>query len=125
MKKAAAQMKPGSPKRTKAQCQLTYERVKKTRGAVNAPAQRAAVHRIPCARTRSRCGSQTLNAFVRFGKPPASPAPKKNCTTHIDEKFHIQPMSAVNVDHHRTMRISTRRGPIQSPSQPPGISKSA
>jgi hypothetical protein len=30
----------------------------------------------------------------------------------------------VNVDHHSTMRVSTRRGPFTSPSHPDGISNS-
>ena len=30
----------------------------------------------------------------------------------------------VNADHHKTMRVRTRRGPRVSPSQPDGISKS-
>ena len=35
------------------------------------------------------------------------------------------PVAAVKADHHTTTRISTFRGPIQSPIQPPGISKRA
>ncbi len=34
-------------------------------------------------------------------------------------------VSEVNTDHHKTMRVSTRRGPSQSPSAPLGISKDA
>jgi hypothetical protein len=33
------------------------------------------------------------------------------------------PVSDVNADHQSTMRASTRRGPIRSPSAPVGISK--
>jgi hypothetical protein len=80
---------------------------------------------IPWARTFSRCGNQTENAFVRFGKQPASPAPKRKRVTHMDAKLHIQPVAAVKNDHQRTMRISTLRGPSQSPNQPLGISKRA
>ncbi len=39
--------------------------------------------------------------------------------------FQAHPVAAVNSDHQMTIRISTRRGPIRSPSQPPGISKTA
>ncbi len=60
-----------------------------------------------------------------LGKQPASPAPKRKRVTHIEVKFHIQPVAAVKNDHQSTMRSRTRRGPIQSPSQPPGISNRA
>jgi hypothetical protein len=66
-----------------------------------------------------------VNDFVMFGKQPASPAPNRKRVTHIDVKFHIQPVAAVKNDHHSTIRNSTRRGPSQSPSHPPGISNSA
>ncbi len=94
-------------------------------GGVKAPPQRAKLHMMPCARTRSCGGSHVVNAFVRFGKQPASPAPNRNRVTAIDVKFHIQPVAAVKNDHQSTMRNSTRRGPIQSPIHPPGISKIA
>jgi hypothetical protein len=45
--------------------------------------------------------------------------------TISDDAFHAQPVAAVKTDHQSTMRISTRRGPILSPSQPPGISNTA
>jgi hypothetical protein len=79
----------------------------------------------PCARERSLRGSQVLNALVRFGKHPASPAPKSIRMIHSERKPHAAPVSAVKDDHHSTTRTSTRRGPIQSPSQPLGTSKSA
>ena len=34
-------------------------------------------------------------------------------------------VAAVKIDHQTTIRISTRRGPMRSPSHPPGTSKSA
>ena len=92
---------------------------------MNAPPQRALSHRIACARSRSRDGSHVVNALVRFGKHPASPAPKSARATTSETKFQTQPVAAVKIDHQITMRISTRRGPIRSPSHPPGISKSA
>ena len=44
--------------------------------------------------------------------------------TSIQSLFII-PVSAVNNDHHSTMRVMTLRGPIRSPSQPLGTSKAA
>ena len=66
-----------------------------------------------------------MNAFVRFGKHPASPAPNRNRTMDMLVKFHMNPVAAVNTDHQITIRIRTLRGPIESPIQPPGISNSA
>jgi len=60
-----------------------------------------------------------------LGKQPASPAPNRKRVTHIDQKFHIQPVATVKKLHQTTMRIRTLRAPIQSPIQPPGISNSA
>ncbi len=42
-----------------------------------------------------------------------------------DGRFQIQPVAAVKKDHHTTIRIRTRRGPMRSPASRPGISKSA
>ena len=39
--------------------------------------------------------------------------------------LHAQPVAAVKNDHHTTMRMRTRRGPMRSPIHPPGISNSA
>src|SRR5262252_9429704 len=96
-----------------------------TSSGVNAPPQRALIHRIPCAFTLSLGGSHAVKAFVKLGKQPASPAPNRNRVTTIEAKFQAQPVAAVKNDHHTTMRISTRRAPITSPIQPPGISHSA
>src|SRR6185312_8574026 len=95
------------------------------KGGVKAPPQRALIHISPCARLRSRSGSQMVNILVRFGKQPASPAPKKNRAVTRETKFQAQPVAAVKNDHHSTMRRITRRGPIQSPRKPPGISNRA
>src|SRR5581483_4503215 len=92
---------------------------------VTAPAQRAAVHITDCARSRSRRGSHVVNTLVRLGNAPASPAPKRKRVSHSVLRLHIQPVSAVNADHHSTTRIRTLRGPIQSPSQPLGTSNRA
>ena len=96
-----------------------------TSNGADAPPQRAPIHMIACARVRSRVGSQALNALVRFGKQPASPAPNRKRVTTIEARFHAQPVAAVKNDHHSTTRMSTLRGPILSPSQPVGISNSA
>ena len=53
----------------------------KASGGVAAPPQREQAHMNPCAVTRSRAGSHTLSMRVRFGKQPASPAPKRNRIT--------------------------------------------
>ena len=65
----------------------------------------------PCARSRSRCGSQSVKIRVRFGKHPASPMPKSVRVTSNETKFHAHPVAAVKNDHQTTIRVSTRRGP--------------
>src|SRR6185503_6784590 len=114
-----------APNSTKAQRHDIKPSTQATSNGVSAPPQRALSHMIPCARTRSTPGSQMLNALVMLGKQPASPIPKKNRQTTSEARFHAQPVAAVNTDHMTTTRISTLRGPITSPSQPPGISNSA
>jgi len=96
-----------------------------TSRGVNAPPHRALIHMIPCARVRSALGSQSVKALVRFGKHPASPAPNMNRVTHSDQKLQTLPVAAVKNDHQRTTRMSTLRGPSQSPRKPLGISNSA
>ena len=92
---------------------------------MKAPPHRALSHMMPCARTRSSCGSHTVNALVRFGKQPASPAPNRKRVTTREAKLQAQPVAAVKIDHHTTIRISTLRAPIQSPRKPLGTSNSA
>src|SRR5579872_3917639 len=92
---------------------------------VNAPLHRAESQSRPCARSRSRLGSHVVKMRVRLGKQPASPAPKSVSVTMSEVALHVEPIAAVKNDHHRTMRISTRRGPMRSPSRPPGISNRA
>src|SRR5262245_14627306 len=96
-----------------------------TKAGVNAPPHLALSQRMPCARTRSVAGSQMVKTLVKFGKHPASPAPKSNRQTIIETRFHAQPVAAVKNDHITTTFISTRRGPNRSPNQPVGTSKSA
>src|ERR1041385_8171074 len=120
-----AQTTPMLPKNTNAQRHDTNENTHATSNGVNAPPQRALSHIMPCARTRSTAGSQIVKAFVKLGKHPASPIPKQNRQATSEIMFHAQPVAAVKADHMSTTRISTLRGPMRSPSQPPGISKSA
>ena len=58
------------------------------------------------------------------GKQPASPTPNRNRTPDNDQKPAASPVAIVKVDHQTTMRVITARGPMRSPSQPPGTSKS-
>ena len=60
---------------------------------MNAPPQRAAIHRKPCARVRSLRGSHVVNDLAMIGKQPASPTPKRNRITTIEVKFHAAPVS--------------------------------
>src|ERR1035441_7799315 len=78
-KKRTAQTTPGRPNSRNAVRQVTCCRQRYTSIGVKAPPSRALIHMMPCARGRSSGGSQRLNALVRFGNAPASPAPKRNC----------------------------------------------
>jgi hypothetical protein len=80
---------------------------------------------MPWARTLSFSGSQVVKVFVKFGKQPASPMPKRARVAVSETKLQAHPVAAVKNDHHSTTRISTRRGPSQSPRKPPGISNTA
>src|SRR5437867_1817556 len=116
---------PMAPNSSKARRHDISENTHTTSNGVNAPPQRALNHIRPTARLRSFPGSQAVNIFVKFGKQPASPAPNRKRVTSNEARFQTQPVAAVKKDHQSTTRISTLRGPILSPSQPPGISKSA
>src|SRR5678816_3413539 len=116
---------PIAPNSAKACRHDINENTHTTSSGVNAPPQRALNHMTPTARLRSSRGSQFVNILARLGKQPASPAPKKKRVTSNDARFHAQPVADVKSDHQTTTRINTLRGPILSPSQPPGISNSA
>ena len=73
---------------------------------------------------RSRAGNHCEKLRTAFGKAPASPAPNRNRMATSDRSPCAAPVSIVNADHHNTMRVSTRRGPITSPSHPDGTSNS-
>ena len=96
-----------------------------TSSGVNAAVKRVASHRFACARSRSLTGSQVVNMRVMLGNAPASPAPNSARIAISDAALQAQPVAAVKNDHQRTIRMRTRRGPILSPSQPPGISNTA
>lgn len=93
-------------------------------GEIAAP-NRLAIQTTPWAPARSRGGNQRVIVAAAFGKAPASPAPKQNRVTKSGQKPVARPVSAVNADHQVTIRASTRRGPIRSPSAPLGTSKTA
>src|SRR6188508_2522589 len=95
-----------------------------TSSGASAPPQRADSHISDWARVRSSPRNQLENALVRLGKQPASPAPNRNRTPDNDQKPVASPVAMVKVDHQTTMRVITARGPMRSPSQPPGTSKS-
>src|ERR1044071_9576538 len=116
---------PMAPKSSKAWRQDMKEKTQTTSKGVKAPPQRALNHITPTARLRSSAGSQLVNILARLGKQPASPAPKRKRVTTSELKLRTHPVAAVKKDHQRTTRIRTLRGPILSPSQPPGISKRA
>ena len=80
---------------------------------------------MACDRVRSWGGNQIMKALVRFGKQPASPMPKQNRAMTREAKFQTYPVAAVKTDHMITTRSKALRGPMRSPSQPPGTSKSA
>src|SRR3954469_7014574 len=115
-----AQTIPRAPNSSKARRQDRSENTQTTSKGVKAPPQRALNHMTPTARLRSSRGSQFVNILARLGKQPASPAPKKKRVTSTEARFHAQPVAAVKNDHQTPTRISTLRGPILSPSQPPG-----
>ena len=116
---------PSRPNQRKAVRQFTNVRIKATNAGVKAPPSRALVHMIPCARVRSSNGSQRLNALVRFGKAPASPAPNRKRVAINETQLKAHPVATVKNDHHSTMRRSTLRGPMRSPRYPAGISNRA
>src|SRR5882762_4143656 len=110
----AAQINPIPPNSSKACRQVMSFKTCTTSSGVNAPPQRAAIHKIPCAFTLSSGGSQMVKDLVKLGKQPASPAPNINRVITIEVKFHAHPVAAVKNDHHTTIRISTFRAPNRS-----------
>ena len=93
-------------------------------GAVSAPPSREPKNSTPLAMPRSCAGNQVAKLRTAFGKAPASPAPNRNLITTSDRSPCAAPVNMVKADHHNTIRVSTRRGPRRSPSQPDGTSNS-
>jgi hypothetical protein len=93
-------------------------------GAVSAPPRREPKNSTPLAMPRSRAGNHCEKLRTALGNAPASPAPNRKRTASSERLPCTVPVSIVNADHHSTMRVSTRRGPMTSPSQPEGTSKS-
>ena len=93
-------------------------------GADSMPPTRDPKNSTPFAVPRSRDGNQREKARTMLGNAPASPAPNRKRIVSSDPNPRAAPVSIVKPDHHSTMRVSTRRGPRTSPSQPEGISNS-
>ena len=90
-------------------------------GGVIAPPRRAKLWVMPCAKPRSRTGSQKVKARVAVGNAPPSPAPTSSRKTTSDATLHDNPVMIVADAHSRLKIASTRRGPNRSDSQPPTI----
>src|SRR5262245_9711717 len=92
----------------------------------------------PCAGPRSETGNQRANTRAELGSAPASPAPNRK-RTHRNRRKPLlapasavnggqpsingtAPVSAVNADHHSTIRTNTPREPYLSPQRPVGTS---
>ena len=118
-------MTPMTPKTSNVRRHPIPEMSIATSSGVKAPLTRVASQTSACARSRSFTGSQVASTRVMLGNAPASPAPKSARVTTSDAGFHTQPVAAVKNDHQMTIRMSTRRGPMRSPSAPPGISNNA
>ena len=76
---------------------------------------------MPCAKPRSLGKIQRESERVAIGNAPASPTPKKNRKPAIEVALQASAVADVKIDHHVTISASARRGPMRSPSQPPGI----
>src|SRR5215203_3259406 len=73
----------------------------------------------------SLTGNHRATTAPLVGKAPDSPTPNKNRTMSNEINPVVKPVSTVNNDHHKTMRMNTTRWPIRSPSIPEGISNKA
>ena len=114
---------PSAPNATKLARQPQRRISSSAIGADSIPPTRDPRNSTPLAVPRSRRGNQREKLRAMLGNAPASPAPKRNRIDTSDANPCAAPVSIVKPDHHSTMRVSTRRGPRVSPSQPDGISK--
>src|SRR5258706_4132723 len=112
-----AKRMPRAPNTSKARRHEMTENTHTTSNGVKAPPQRALNHIAPTARLRSSRGNQLVIIFARFGKQPASPAPKRKRVINRAARFQAQPVAAVKHDQQTTTRVSTLRRPSLSPSQ--------
>ena len=93
-------------------------------GADSMPPTRDPRNITPLARPRSQIGNHIEKLRAMFGNAPASPAPNRKRIATSDGNPRAADVSIVKADHHNTMRVRTRRGPMTSPSHPEGISNS-
>ena len=75
----------------------------------------------PWAKPRSVGNIQQESDRVAIGKDPASPIPNRKRIKAIEAALQANTVAQVNRDHQLTMSVIARRGPMRSPSQPPGI----
>ena len=123
-RQAAAHTTPVRPKITNDARQPHWEITSSASGTEIMPPTREPSSMTPLARPRSLSGNQRDKLRAMFGNAPASPAPNRKRITTSDRKPCAAPVSMVKADHHNTIRVSTRRGPLTSPSQPEGTSNS-
>jgi hypothetical protein len=77
------------------------------------------------ARPCSATGNQRETVRAIIGKAPASQAPNRKRTTSRETNPTAAPVSTVNADQQRTIRVKALRVPMVSPHQPLGTSNSA
>src|SRR4051794_33270875 len=98
-------MNPSAASTTNDQRHPCHSTNSRTSTGVAAPPPREHPPTNAPAPRRDCSGTQVLNMRVRLEKQPASPAPNRNRTVHIDTKFQAAPVRAVNTDHATTMRV--------------------
>src|SRR5688500_4587538 len=61
----------------------------------------------------ARCdvGKQSTTTIKELGKATAAPTPNRNRVISSSEQLATAPVSAMNYDHHITIRVNTSRGP--------------
>ena len=122
MDHAAAHTRPIAPTMTKLARHPQRLISKSASGTDSMPPTRDPKNMTPLALPRSLSGNHRERLRDMFGNAPASPAPNRNLVATSDRNPTAAPVSIVKADHHKTMRVRTRRGPATSPSQPDGIS---
>ena len=105
-------MIPIAPNSTKAHRHDIKAKSPTTSGGVNARPQRANIHMTPSRGCVHLAGSQFVNVLVRFGKQPASPAPKKKRIPQHGAEIPHEARRGGEGRPPDTTRINTLRGPI-------------